>query len=120
MTVQVQTIAIHAHLAGKTAVSRVETGEVFQTGHIGKVVEGNYLEIKRGIALVKGTQHAATDAAVTVEGDAVRGSLGHSRLVLCELEAGSQDRKWFVPPPPTILSRPFSAAVMSQNLSWKA
>ncbi|MGK8470117.1 hypothetical protein ACRS34_03985 [Stutzerimonas stutzeri] len=58
-------------------MSGIEAGEVFQAGHVGQVVEGNELEIEGSAALIEGTQHAATDAAVTVEGDAIGTGVGH-------------------------------------------
>ncbi len=115
VAVKMQTIAFHRHVAGKAAMGRVETGEVLKTGHVGEVVEGDDLEIEGRVALVEGTQHAATNATVAVEGNAVGDSSGHSRLALCELEAGSQTLEMAHAATTPMLSRHFSAAVISQT-----
>ncbi len=89
VAVQVQAVALHAHVAGKAAVSGVEAGEVFQAGHVGQVVEGNELKIEGGAALIECTQHATADAAVAVESDAIGMGVGHGFSSVLQVESGS-------------------------------
>ncbi len=76
VAVDVQTVAVHLHLTGKAPVGGVETGQVFDAGLIGQVVQRDDFQARPGAALVQRAQHAATDAAIAIEGDAV-GTVGH-------------------------------------------
>ncbi len=78
IAVDVQAVAVDLHLTRETPMSGVETGQVLDAGLIGQVIEGDDFQARPIPALMQRAQHAATDAAVAVEGDAKR-AIGHGR-----------------------------------------
>ncbi|MCY1430939.1 hypothetical protein D9M71_468980 [compost metagenome] len=76
LAVDLQAAAGGAHFAGEAAVGGVEAGQVFQARQVGQIVQRDDGKTGPGAALVQGAEHAATDAAVAVEGNSVR-AIGH-------------------------------------------
>jgi len=70
-----QAVAVDPYLTRKTPVGGVEAGQVFDAGLVGQIIQRDYFQARPGTALMQRAQHAATDAAVAVEGDSI-GAIG--------------------------------------------
>ena len=77
-----QTIAFDPHFAGKAAVGGVKACQVFDTGHVGQVIDRDNFKTGRRPSLEQSTQDATTNAAVAVECNFVGTRLGHGVLAV--------------------------------------
>ena len=66
-----QTIAFNPDSTGKAAMGGIKTGQVFDAGLIGNIVEGHNAEIGVVAAFVQRTQYAAPDAAIAIQCDTI-------------------------------------------------
>ncbi|MNG13613.1 hypothetical protein D3C84_973010 [compost metagenome] len=80
VAINMQTIALDPHFAGKPAVGGVEACQVFDTGHVGQVIDRHNLETGLGPPFEQRTQDATTYPAVAVECNFVGTRLGHGVL----------------------------------------
>lgn len=86
-TVDPQARLTRLHRSRKNAVGGIELREVRHGGEVGRFVDCNDFDEIVQAQFVQRTQHAATDSAIAVDGDAQRGMGGKGRRYAVHVSA---------------------------------